>query len=81
MPTGCQVLCWVLTTKEGLSVLALLEWKDWKHVYMNNSRQNAKYSSDTTLQGPPGMGVTREELSKEGAVRLWSEAQESSSCE
>lgn len=30
--TGCQVLCWVLTTKEGLSVLALLEWEDWKHV-------------------------------------------------
>ena len=81
MPTGCQVLCWVLTTKEGLSVLALLDGKDWKHVYMNNSRQNAKYSSDTTLQGPPGMGVTREELSKEGAVKLWSEAQESSSCE
>lgn len=37
------------------------------------SWQNAKCSADTTQERPPGVGVTREDLSEEGNFRLWPE--------
>lgn len=73
MPAGCQALCWVLNRADGLPVLDFLEWKEWKHVEMNTSLQNASCFADEHTKDHKGR-VARKGLSEEATFKLRSEA-------